>query len=181
MTNDKGEAPLHFVRVEAGEHGGNGSADVGWRTQQLSCSRFEAHAGDDGWDVELESVVRDDVRPENQCLQVELPVLDNFLENGPVELLLLPVNLCIGLDASSGDVRELEESRLVRLQPACSDRRVREHEESQDAEGYRGDALDDEAGHELAWPKLAVRYLLRLHPSPSFIATQAVHLSQTSG
>lgn len=107
----------------------------------------KSHAADDGWHRKFQSVVGHGVRPEDDALQVELPVRDDLFDDGPVDppLLRIVALLRRGFDSSVGNVTEFQEAGFMRVKPFGASRRVGKGEEADGAESYGYDPFDDEA------------------------------------
>lgn len=113
---------------------------------------------------ELQPIIRDGVRPEDDCLQVELPVGDHLLENGPINERLLLSGLSVCADAAIRDVGEVEELGLLRGQPGGFGWRVCHEEEARSTNAHGEHAFEEETviqsalGHHLS--------MRHSHPSP---------------
>ena len=106
---------------------------------------------------ELQAIIRDRVGSEHQRLEVQLLVTQDLPKRLPVMLLIF-LAIVGSLCAARGDVHELQEAGLIRLQPAGRGRRVGEKEKAADSNDDGEDALEQE------------------DPTPSFVATKASHL-----
>lgn len=109
-------------------------------------SALKAHVADNGRHGEFEAVIRHGVGPEDDALEVELPVCNDLLQDIPVDFFLTG---CVGgfvggFDAAIGDVAEFEEFRFFGREPFRSSGRVGEEEEAGCAEKDGEDAFEDE-------------------------------------
>lgn len=130
----KWHSPVEPVSEEGCSHGCNRSKRI-WRCCEKLCfGTFEAHVADNGRHGEFQPVAGDSVGPEDDALEVELPVCQDLFQDRPVDHFLgflLPVGIGVdGLHATKGDVAELEEFDLIRVEPFGAGWGVREEKEA---------------------------------------------------